>query len=94
MLAAFCLRLALGLLAGLLLLSPKQLHPRFFRTHFLTALGLMAVAAMDGLDGVIYRRQVEQYRRVAADLGCLEDVERVIVTVEAEVAADAASRSG
>jgi hypothetical protein len=46
MLAAFCLRLALGLLASLLLLSPKQLHPRFFRTHFLTALGLCVVAFM------------------------------------------------
>src|SRR3954464_15843194 len=44
MLAAFCLRLALGLLASLLLLSPEQLHPRFFRTHFLTALGLCVVA--------------------------------------------------
>src|SRR5437868_9850839 len=44
MLAAFCLRLALGLIASLLLLSPKQLHPRFFRTHFLTALGLCVVA--------------------------------------------------
>src|SRR2546421_4780232 len=44
--AAFCLRLALGLIASLLLLSPKQLHPRFFRTHFLTALGLCVVAFM------------------------------------------------
>jgi len=44
MLATFCARLALGLVAGLLLLSPRQLHPRFFRTHFLTALGLLVVA--------------------------------------------------
>src|SRR4051794_30136695 len=50
MLAAFCLRLALGLLASLLLLSPKQLQPRFFRTHFLTALGLLVVATVSGWD--------------------------------------------
>src|SRR5262249_52780696 len=40
-----CLRLALGMLAALLLLSPKQMHPRFCPTHFLTALGLCLVAA-------------------------------------------------
>jgi hypothetical protein len=50
MLAIFCLRLALGLMAALLLLSPVQVHPRFFRTHFLTTLGLSAVAAV-GLHG-------------------------------------------
>ena len=44
MLAIFCLRLALGLIAALLLLSPAQVNPRFFRTHFLTTLGLTAVA--------------------------------------------------
>jgi hypothetical protein len=44
MLATFCARVALGLVASLLLFSPRQLHPRFFRTHFLTALGLLAVA--------------------------------------------------
>ncbi len=46
MLATFCARVALGLVACLLLLSPRQLHPRFFRTHFLTALGLLAVATL------------------------------------------------
>jgi hypothetical protein len=46
MLATFCVRLALGLLACLTLLSPRQLHPRFFRTHFLTALGLLVVATV------------------------------------------------
>lgn len=46
MLATFCIRVAFGLLACLLLLSAKQLHPRFFRTHFLTALGISIVAAM------------------------------------------------
>jgi hypothetical protein len=44
MLAAFCLRLALGVVAFLPLLPGHRLHPRFFRTQFLTALGLAAVA--------------------------------------------------
>src|SRR3954447_7841075 len=44
MLALFCLRLACGLVAALLLLNPKQINPRFYRVHFLTALGLVAVA--------------------------------------------------
>jgi hypothetical protein len=44
MLATFCARVALGLAACLLLLSPRQLHPRFFRTQLLTALGLLVVA--------------------------------------------------
>jgi hypothetical protein len=42
----FCLRLAFGLIACLLLLSPSQVNPRFFRTHFLTALGLISVAGV------------------------------------------------
>jgi len=46
MLTTFCVRLALGLMASLFLLSPKQLHPRFFRTHCLTAMGLLAVATL------------------------------------------------
>lgn len=46
MLAVFCLRLALGMLASLLLLSHRQMHARFFRTHFLTALGLCIVALL------------------------------------------------
>jgi hypothetical protein len=46
MLALFCLRLATGLIASLLVLSPAILNPRFFRTHFLTALGLTAVASL------------------------------------------------
>jgi hypothetical protein len=44
MVVLFCLRLALGLMACLLLLSPKQVNPRFYRTHFLTAVGLGAGA--------------------------------------------------
>jgi hypothetical protein len=44
MLAIFALRLATGMIASLLLLNPAHVNPRFFRTHFLTALGLTAVA--------------------------------------------------
>jgi hypothetical protein len=55
---------------------------------------LAVVAAMSGLDGVIYRCRVEQYRRVAADLACLEDVERVIALVEEDAAAAAVRNSG
>jgi hypothetical protein len=40
MLVVFCLRLAVGLIASLLLLSPAQVNPRFYRTHFLTVLAL------------------------------------------------------
>jgi hypothetical protein len=46
MLATFCLRLACGLIASLLLFSPRLANPRFFRTHFLVALGLVACAAI------------------------------------------------
>ncbi len=44
MLAAFCLRLACGLMAALAILPARQINPRFFRTLFLTALGLCVVA--------------------------------------------------
>jgi hypothetical protein len=46
MLPLFFLRLAFGMLAALLLLSPAQINPRFYRTHFLTALGLGAGAVV------------------------------------------------
>ncbi len=46
MLPTFCLRLACGLVSGLLLLSPKQVNPRFYRTQFLTVLGLTALAVI------------------------------------------------
>src|SRR5689334_10825717 len=57
MLAVFCLRLAAGLLACLLLLSPDtgpaapgrptdRVGFRFYRTHFLTALGLACLATL------------------------------------------------
>ncbi len=45
MLAIFCLRLAWGLAASLFVLSVKEVPPRFFRVQYLTALGLLAVAA-------------------------------------------------
>jgi hypothetical protein len=45
MLAVFCLRLACGLVASLLLLPAAQINPRFYRTHLLTALALAGVAA-------------------------------------------------
>jgi hypothetical protein len=45
MLANFCLRLACGLIGSLVLLSPDQVNPRFYRVHFLTALGLTGGAA-------------------------------------------------
>src|SRR5881392_1687919 len=48
MLAAFCLRLAFGMVVFLPLLPARTMHPRFFRTQFLTALGLAVVAALNG----------------------------------------------
>jgi hypothetical protein len=50
MLAVFCLRLACGLIASLALFSPGLVNPRFYRVHFLAALGLTAVAAFFGRD--------------------------------------------
>ncbi len=44
MLTVFSLRLACGMSAALLLLSPRVLLPNFFRTHFLTAFGLGCLA--------------------------------------------------
>jgi hypothetical protein len=46
MLAIFCARVGLGLVACLLLISPRQLHPRFYRTQFLTALGMLVIATL------------------------------------------------
>ena len=46
MVATFCLRLASGLLLMLPILSPGQIPPRFFRVHFLTALGLLVLAGI------------------------------------------------
>jgi hypothetical protein len=44
LLATFCLRLALGMIACLPLLFSAEVQPRFYRTHFLTMLGLLVVA--------------------------------------------------
>jgi hypothetical protein len=53
LLATFCLRLACGLAAALLVLSPKQVAPRFYRVQFLTILGLVAGA------GVLLRQSAD-----------------------------------
>src|SRR5438045_2857193 len=44
MLATFCLRLALGLAASLLVLPAAEVAPRFYRVQFLVILGLLAGA--------------------------------------------------
>jgi len=46
MLAILSLRLAAGLMAALLLLSPAQVNPRFYRAQFWIVLGLTVVAAV------------------------------------------------
>ncbi len=46
MLAIFCLRLTFGLLACLPLLWSFPINPRFFRIHFLNALGLLSGATV------------------------------------------------
>lgn len=43
-LAVFALRLAAGMMACLLLLPASVINPRFFRTHFLTALALAGLS--------------------------------------------------
>ncbi|MCI0682594.1 MAG: hypothetical protein L0Y71_10860 [Gemmataceae bacterium] len=45
MAATFCLRLAFGMIASLLVVDPAPIPPRFFRVQFLATLGLLAVAA-------------------------------------------------
>jgi hypothetical protein len=42
----FALRLAAGMIACLLLLSPAQVNPRFFRIHFRVALGLVTLTVV------------------------------------------------
>jgi hypothetical protein len=44
MVATFCLRLAFGMIAPLILLDPRPIPPRFFRVQFLVALALLGVA--------------------------------------------------
>jgi hypothetical protein len=46
MLATFCLRLALGMIASLPLLFSFQAQSRFYRTHFLIVFALVAIASV------------------------------------------------
>ncbi|MSU76761.1 MAG: hypothetical protein EXS16_01570 [Gemmataceae bacterium] len=46
MIATFCLRLAAGMILILPALPASDLPPRFFRVHFLTALGLLGVVGV------------------------------------------------
>ena len=46
MLAIFCLRLTCGLIGSLLLFSPTLVNPRFYRAHFLVALGVTVPFAL------------------------------------------------
>jgi hypothetical protein len=46
MISVFCLRLAAGLMAAALLLSPLQVNPRFFRAQCWITLGLTVAAAI------------------------------------------------
>lgn len=50
MLPAFCIRLCLGLVAFLPLLPARSMHPRFFRTQFLTALASSITALLLGYE--------------------------------------------
>ncbi len=54
MLTTFCLRLACGMIGSLLLFSSNELNPRFYRTHYLVALGLVCLAGIgwssEGMD--------------------------------------------
>jgi hypothetical protein len=46
MLSVFCLRLAGGMAASLLLLSPRIIAPNFYRTHFLIAFALTCLVTL------------------------------------------------
>jgi hypothetical protein len=52
--ATFCLRLAAGLILMLPILSPAHIPPRFYRVHFLTALGLLVVAGIFIYDKAVF----------------------------------------
>lgn len=67
MVASFCLRLAAGLILMLPILSPAHIPPRFYRVHFLTALGLLVVAGI-----FIYEKATVEFWLIyaAAILGC------------------------
>ncbi len=51
MLPLFLLRLSVGMLLALVPLSPAQINPRFYRTHFLVVLGLGSLALVLVLTG-------------------------------------------
>jgi hypothetical protein len=51
MLAAFCLRLACGLVACLGLLSPEQVNSRYYRTQFLITFALTGLALILSMGG-------------------------------------------
>jgi hypothetical protein len=75
--AAFGLRLALGMAASLFLLPRHEVQPRFYRTHFLTILGLLTVSAL------LVWAQVELAVRVAFGAAIvLAYVSSVLWTVE------------
>src|SRR5258707_12327328 len=46
MIVTFCLRLAFGMIAPLVLLPASVVPPRFFRVQFLAALGLMVIVGL------------------------------------------------
>ncbi len=50
MIAIFCLRLAVGLMAALALLSPAQINPRFFRAQCWIVMGLTLAATVFAQD--------------------------------------------
>ncbi len=52
MLTTFCLRLACGMIGSLLLFSSTEVNPRFYRTQYLVALGLVCVAAIAAPSGI------------------------------------------
>jgi hypothetical protein len=66
--ATFCLRLAAGLILMLPILPSAHVPPRFYRVHFLTALGLSALAGI-----FIYENATVEFWLIyaAASLGCL-----------------------
>lgn len=66
--ATFCLRLAAGLILMLPILSPAHIPPRFYRVHFLTALGLLAVVGIFIYD---YATVAFWLIFAAAAVGCL-----------------------
>ena len=45
---------------------------------------LSVLVSIDGVDGILYSRQVAYYRDVAALLGCVDEIERLIAAVAAE----------